>query len=455
MPDRVSMNLDIDPRSQPKSATLTPDIPFRILVLGNFSGRANAALPIDIDPDNFEDVMKSLRIELPLTTSAPLTLQFRELDDFDPDRIYQSLPLFRALRDTRRQLEDPSTFRAAAARFEPVASTASLLDAITGESEAPQRASSTDDWDHLIRHILAGHTIPGKNPRQDELIAQVDTASATELRSILHHPDFQSLESAWRSLFLMFRRIETSVDLKIYIADLSQPEMMKDLSALRRILIDEAGETPWSAVAALYTFAPTEQDCDTLARIAKVAAAARAPFFAAMHPSLFGCESIAATPDPDDWNQSLPPAAADAWQRLRRTPEAVWIGLATPRFLLRLPYGKDSTPIESFDFEESPAHENYLWGNPSVICACLLGEAFNRSGWASTWSLPTRIDGMPIHIQDSEAKPQAEIWMTDRLAFRIMAEGIMPLASIKNTDAIQLVRFQSVSDPPHPPAGPW
>jgi type VI secretion system protein ImpC len=462
MPDRVSMNLDIDPRSQPKPATLAPDAPFRILVLGNFSGRGTPiadATPIDIDPDNFEKVMESLRVELHLTAaSAPLTLQFRELDDFDPDHLYQTLPLFRAFRDTRKQLENPQTFRTAAARFQPAPTSGSLLDAITGESEPGPALSNNafdDNWDNVIRRILAGHTVPSKNPRQDELVAQVDTSSAAELRAILHHPDFQSIESAWRSLFLMFRRIETSVDLKISIADVSQSELMKNPPALRRILIDEPGETPWSAIAALYTFSPTEQDCDALSRIAKLAAAARAPFIAAMHPSLLGCESIAATPDPDDWDQPLPPEAAAAWQRLRRSPEAVWLGLAMPRFLLRLPYGQDSAPIESFDFEESPAHENYLWGNPAVACACLLGEAFNRSGWASTWNMPTRIDGMPIHVHDSEAKPQAEIWMTDRLASRMMAEGIMPLASIKNTDSIQLLRFQSISDPPRALAAPW
>jgi type VI secretion system protein ImpC len=54
--------------------------------------------------------------------------------------------------------------------------------------------------------------------------------------------------------------------------------------------------------------------------------------------------------------------------------------------LLRLPYGAETSPAERFQFEElagdgpSPA-ESYLWGNPAVLCALLLGEAFSRSGW--------------------------------------------------------------------------
>jgi hypothetical protein len=45
--------------------------------------------------------------------------------------------------------------------------------------------------------------------------------------------------------------------------------------------------------------------------------------------------------------------------------------------------------------------------------------------------------------------------MTERLATDIMAQGVMPLASIKHSDAIQLVRFQCIGDPPRPLAGPW
>ena len=456
MPDRATVNLDVDPLSQPKHATIARDDPFRILVLGDFSGRANRKLPlenpkpIDVDPDNFEQVMEALHIELQLAAgSTPLTLRFRELDDFDPDRLYQTLPLFQAFRDTRRRLEDPQTFRAAAARLRPDPSPApksggSLLDQIADETSEPQTTplrKPTSEWDEVIRRALAGHTIPSRDPRQDELIAQVDAAAASELRAILHHPDFQSLESAWRSLFLMFRRIETSVDLKIYLVDLSQAELADNPDILRRVL---AGETPWSLIAALYTFSPNRADCETLGRIAKIAAEARAPFLAAMHPRLLGCESIASTPDPDDWDRPLAPDDAEAWQGLRHSPEAPWLGLAMPRFLLRLPYGKDTVPIESFDFEESPDHEGYLWANPSVACACLLGEA-------ATWNAPTRIDGMPVDPD----KPQAEIWMTDRLAARIMDQGIMPLASIKCSDAIQLVRFHSIADPPRRLAGPW
>jgi len=51
--------------------------------------------------------------------------------------------------------------------------------------------------------------------------------------------------------------------------------------------------------------------------------------------------------------------------------------------------------------------------------------------------------------------PPAEVWLTDKATEHIMEMGIMPLGAVKNSDAIQLLRFQSIAMPPRPLAGPW
>src|SRR5690606_22906891 len=117
---------------------------------------------------------------------------------------------------------------------------------------------------------------------------------------------------------------------------------------------------------------------------------------------------------------------------------------------------------EAFDFEEfagPPAHEHYLWGNPAIACALLLGQAFTQAGWALRPGLPATIDKLPLYVADregeAELQPCAEIVMTERAAARIMERGLMPLASIRGTDAVQLVRFQSVASPLAALAGRW
>jgi type VI secretion system protein ImpC len=464
------------------------DHPFRIALVGNFSGRRTRPVPIEIDPDNFEEVMDRLGVAVELPAG---TVPFRELDDFHPDHLYRHLPLFQSLQAAREEIAraktvqvQPSPPPPAPPRPErpPVSSSVSLLDQIVEVSEpvsAPavsardekardekarhEKAHDEQAWSDAIRKIGAAHAIPAADPRREELIAQIDRAAAEQMRAILHWPAFQSLEAAWRSLFLLFRHVETGVDLKIYLIDLTQDELFQDAASLARLFTDlPVGEDPWSLIVGLYTFSPRERDCQVLANLAAIARRAGAPFLSAIDARLFGCESIAATPDPDDWKRPLNDHDKRAWQQLRGSPDADWLGLAMPRFLLRLPYGKKTSPIESFAFEEmpdGPDHDAYLWGNPAVACACLLGQAFNLDGWDFRPGSVTRMVGLPIHTDPvREPTPPAEIWMSDRLAAAILDQGVMPLASIKHTDAAQLLRFQSIAGrvgEPRALAGPW
>jgi type VI secretion system protein ImpC len=177
-----------------------------------------------------------------------------------------------------------------------------------------------------------------------------------------------------------------------------------------------------------------------------------------MDASLFGCESIDETPDPDEWDLRHG-EQTQAWQSLRRSADAPWIGLVFPRFLLRLPYGKKTVPIDSFEFEEmphAPTHSGYLWGNPAIACVAMLGESFNQESWDMELGSVNRLTALPVHaFPTREPTPSAEIWMTERLAETILAAGVMPLASVRHSDAIQLVRFQSIAHDTLPLAGPW
>jgi type VI secretion system protein ImpC len=108
----ISTGEDVEELTRPD-----PDAPFHILVVGDFTGGAGAARKaIPIDCDTFEAVFSALSpvIEIPFV-GAPLRIEFREFEDFHPDRLFERLPPFQALRDLRRRLSDPATFAAAAA----------------------------------------------------------------------------------------------------------------------------------------------------------------------------------------------------------------------------------------------------------------------------------------------------------------------------------------------------
>ena len=83
----------------PEPVERDPERPFRILLVGDFSGRDRAEAspslaPIAIDRDNFEEVLGDIGITLDLNG---IELPLRELEDFHPDQIFPRVPLFKQL----------------------------------------------------------------------------------------------------------------------------------------------------------------------------------------------------------------------------------------------------------------------------------------------------------------------------------------------------------------------
>jgi type VI secretion system protein ImpC len=486
------------------------ETPFRILLLGNFSGRAKPAAPLAsrrpvlVDRDNFTDVLAKLDVQVHLPAGeglpAPLTLRIRELDDFHPDRLYERLELFAALRDLRRRLDNPKTYRAAADEVRgwaaasssapapapperpqapPPRDPAALLEQMLGDGEVaaeerPSPGPVAGDWSAFLRQVVSPYLIPGMGDEQEELIARVDEATGAQLRAVLHHPAFQAVEAAWRAVDLLVRRLDTDEGLKVYLLNVGKEELSEDLagvqdlraSAAYRLLVEQTtgtpGGQPWALWAGNYTFGPAAEDGLLLARLGLVAQAAGAPFLAAADSRLFGCASLAATPDPDDWMATADDEAREVWAALRATPQAAYLGLAAPRFLLRLPYGKEASITEAFAFEElsgSGPHEAFLWGNPAFACALLLGEAYNRAGWELRPGMIQEVGSLPAYVyeEDGEStlKPCAEGVLRDRACERILAAGVMPLQSFVGADKVRLARFQSLAESPAVLAGRW
>jgi type VI secretion system protein ImpC len=501
--------IEVSPKSRPQMEGPESEVPFKILLLGEFGGNEvrsrspqRKIRPLRLDRDNFEEIMSSLDIQVSLALSGPgskpLVLRIRELEDFHPDRLFESLPFFRELRKLREQLQDPATFPAAAARVQgwssqPVAekpaspapapvrsvSPSQLLDEMLGgggeegtslELAAPPK----DEWQDFLGKLVAPHLKPGIDPRQPQMLALVDATVAGLMRQILHHPSFQAVEALWRGLFFLISRLETDENLQIHIADLPREALFNDLlsiprdqldqSLLFQCLIEEALETPgadpWALVAGCYQFGDELKDILWLSRMSKLAAASATPFLGAASPRLLGIDSFSHPLEPRRWE--VPQDLANAWQQLRGLEGASSLGLALPRFLLRLPYGRKFDPLERFEFEEMEAfsrHEDYLWGNPALGCAYLVAGAFLRSGWDLQPGEFQQLEGLPFHVYEAEgeslSKPCAETLMTMEIAETILEKGIMPFLSFKGRDFIRLARFQSLASPPASLAGRW
>jgi len=511
------INLDVSVGREPRKNLPHDETAFRIVLMGDFGGRSSRVSSnrpvnletrqlIAVDCDNFDEVLAKVQpaIRLPAGGNAVgEMLTFSGLDDFHPDRLLRRSAMFRRLCDLRERVQDPrgvasvleelgigssvpsrdaaekdptrrTTTSAQAARL----ASGSLLDDMIAQSESQGGESTVrrkDELQEFVQRATAAHTVPTADPRQMEVLAMIDRALGLQMRSLLHFPPLQTLEAAWRAVFLLLRRVPTGPQLKVYLLDVSQEELAADLLAssdLRqcgayRLLVEKTvatpGAEPWALLVGNFVFGPRRADAELLGRIAKIARAVGAVFLAEASPALLGCESLAATPDSRDWEEVFPDeGAASAWKSLRRTAESAHAGLALPRLLLRLPYGKDTAPIEAFSFEEmpdAPTHEHYLWGNPAFACALLLAQSFAEEGWQMRPGRHLEIDRLPLHVikveGQNETQPCAEALITETTAETILEKGLIPLASMKDQDAVRVVRFQSIADPLQSLAGPW
>lgn len=493
------------------------DTTFRVALLGDWSGRSNRGLsaagaelaqwrPLLVDRDNLDELMERLgvRLRLPLTSNSSLTLDFHKLEDLHPDRIFERAEIFQAMRQTRERLSNSKTFAQEAAEVRkwldrpepepkqtnkvhqpgletsgPKLSGEKLLDQVLEMSGAPatqpQRDRLSPDLKSLVQEIVRPHLLPDES-EQESLIAAVDKAIGDEMRTILHNPDFQSLEAAWRALDFLVSGLETGTDLKLYLLDISFAELRAGLMAddeiketgVYKLLVEGTteifGGEPWAVLAGNYVFDFTASDAELLKRLSIIAEKAIAPFVAAGTSRIVGCESLLAMEDPRDWQLVSDAESEQAWDELRSLPTARYIGLALPRFLLRLPYGRETEATEEFSFEEmgespGPQHEWYLWANPAFAVAYLLAQAYLQSGWDLRPGESQEIEGLPLHVHkvdgETQIKPCAEVLMTLRIAEKIIDHGPMPLITIKDTGTVRLGVVQSVALPATNLEGKW
>jgi type VI secretion system protein ImpC len=471
-----------------------PNAKFRLALLGDFSGRANAGKletgaalaarkPLKVDVDNLDTVLERQKLELNLSLDGDegsVAVPIASMDDFHPDQIFEALDLFTELKNLRRSLANKSTFDRAAKTIlswsgetalpplpkksaaASIATDRKLSDfaRLTGRKSAADTAeASVED---LMRRLIGPLVRPARDARADQLTARVDEALSNAMRRILHNPDFQAAEATWRGVEFLVRRIETGAKMEIVLYDVSAEEIAADIAAtddlsksgLYGLLAEQpaldANQGALSAVIGLYQFELMPPHAELLGRIAQIAAAAGAPFIAGIGPDALK------TPLHDQH-----PLIRDAWQALRGVPAAAYLGLATPRFLLRMPYGKKTDAIDSFAFEEFTRQSGLsgmLWGHPGLIPALLLAETFGQQGLKMKLGAVMGVRDMPYYVYtdpdgDQIALPCTERMYSERAAVAVANFGVMPLLSLRGRPELRFGGFNAVAGPPL--AGFW
>lgn len=453
--------------------------PVRIAILGDFgagalSGRLDtgAALagrkPLKVEFDTLEDAMSrlQLKLELPLGAGgAPVEIGVSELESFHPDELYRNLDIFSALSSLRKRLNTPSTFAKAAAEVQgwgkdggrrassvsrqsrargAAPSSGAKLDDFARLTGRPAVTAGADDSvDALLRSIVGPFIVPAADPNKDALVASVDKALADAMRAVLHQPDFQNVESLWRGVDFLLRRLETSHQLQVHLIDISAEELSADLSAaadlsdsaLYKLLVErplQDADGGYTYLCGCYQFDAAPPHAELLGRAAKVAAHAGAPFITAINTDPFT-------------DRKEPPhrLVREAFAALKEMPEASYLALIGPRFLLRQPYGKRSDPISSFAMEEFTREDGLsgmLWGHSGLLALCVLGTQGGQ----------LNINELPFHHYvdadgDSVALPCTDRLINTNASAMLRDYGINAVMAHKGEALVRLAGLEAIN----------
>ncbi|MCK7510907.1 MAG: type VI secretion system contractile sheath large subunit [Desulfobacterales bacterium] len=326
------------------------------------------------------------------SAGTSLTVTFSRLDDFHPDHLLNRIGVFKALKEVRTRLGDPRTYNAALKVLQGIIGDAglgapqrqvpssppkgSLLDLATGAAtdSTGKGGEAQPDLDAFLAAVVRPHLLAREDPEQARLTAILDRTISDLMAEVMHHPDFQAVEAAWRGVQFLCSRVETDELPEDLLVDISKDELVAGSLGPGRPgthravppARDRGSEHALLAPGGNYTF--DYNDAPVLGRMAKIAALLGAPSSPGQTRASWGVQPLLDTGSVELEGLARQETIA-TWDDLRHLPEASCLGLAMPAFSCACPMAGARMPRRpsiSRRCSAGPVHEHYLWGNPAL-----------------------------------------------------------------------------------------
>lgn len=351
-----------------------------------------------------------------------------------------------------------------------------LLDQIVEQGRFGADTTARERGKNLVKEfvaqVLEGSMTVAKDAEMmiNARIAQIDHLLSIQLNEIIHHPTFQKLEGSWRGLKHLMDNSETGVGLKIKVLNVSKKELLRDIekapefdqSALFKKVYEEEygvfGGAPFGTLIGDYEFGKHPEDMALLEGISHVAAQAHAPFVSAAAADLLNLESFTQLGAPRDLAKIFDSTEYAKWKSFRQSEDSRYVALCLPRTLARIPYGRDTKPIDDFSYEEhvdGTDHNKYLWMNAAYSLGTRMTNSYSMYGMCVAMRGVEGgglVEGLPVHNfytdeGDLALKCPTEIPITDRREKELADLGFVPLVHCKDTDYAAFFSVQTCQKP--------
>ncbi|MEP9376531.1 type VI secretion system contractile sheath large subunit [Aquabacter sp. CN5-332] len=439
------------------------DIPFRLVVVGDFGGAGDGRLR-DISGDDISSLMAAFgavaAMEVPNHLgSAPPALAIRlplaALRDLDPKTLAARIPeiaraerLAAAYTDRRSEenfealARDPALDRVAAElrhataplaapapKAQPASEDDGSLDRLLGMVDVSNTAPQADPAQAAISAFLSSTA----KPRQTQAgpTAGVSALLQSQAREVAGHASWLRLEAAWRSLRLIFAARGRHAATRLTLCDVPG-EAVADLLQSEQFADALADQPEMTAILVLGAFGRSPQALDALDRIALAADRLSVPTIVSLAPDFLGAApaDIATMDNP---RALLEGPGYAAWRGLRGRDESSSLFAAWNDIVLR-PAG-DGVPT--------------LWGEAGVILAAQILRSLERQGWPTEITgAETALDGLEMVEVDLRGGRRAAIPLRAPVELGVARElgheGIICLVCRADRDQAWLTRAPAV-----------
>jgi len=352
---------------------------------------------------------------------------------------------------------------------------AGLLDQIIKQgrfgTDEQSRERARDLVSRFVDEVLDGRMAPSRSTVAmiNERIKRIDELLSVQLKEIMHAPQFQKLEGTWRGLKYLVSETETGPMLKLKIFNASKAELLDDFgrnafdqNALWKKIYEHEygmfGGVPFSAILGDYEFTRSSQDIKLLQHMSTVAAGAHAPFLSAASPDLMDIGDFTEINEPTSLAEKFESTTFANWNAFRESEDSRYVALALPRMLLREPYGKDTIPVNAFNYEEGidgKTHNDYLWGNAAYALGTKVTQAFAKYNWCATIrgvESGGLVEHLPVHNFKTDSgntvmKCPTEVQIPDRREKELADLGFAPLVHQKGMPNAAFFSVQSTQKP--------
>ena len=441
-------------RSGDKQTGIDVELPFRALVLGDFSQSEasevfNGQTPVSVNLDNINDVMKGLGIELVFSVRnclmddessdhLAITLPITAIADFNPQMIVNNVPYLTKLATLKKQL-------------------LLLLE--------NEKASGLDDVlqsDKDLAAFVQRYALDEQLSQSSLslLVTEIDERLSAQMDAILHHKQFEAIESAWRALYFLLERTPFEENCTVEILNISKQALLEDFEDVPETLQSELynivyssefgqfGGRPFSVLIGNYEFSPAAPDMRLLQQIAAVSSISHAPFIAAASPEFFDIDNFSGLTRLRDLTAIYTQPRFAKWASFRESEDARYIGLTLPGFLLRAPYESDLDGAFNYQEHYDKNQVGGLWGNCAFAFATRLLDSYSQYRWCLNISGAQDGKVAGLHMSKTANSHRSiiptRVLISDRRESELVKQGFIPLSVRKGSDTAAFYSAQSV-----------